>query len=333
MKRMKSILLAGCMLAAGGLSAVGLTACSTTDYTVGILQLVTHSALDAATQGFRDTLQAKMDEANKTIEFDYQNAQNDTATCTTIANKFVSGGYDLILANATPALQACVNSTTSIPILGTSVTLYSDALGLKDFDDDDPAAATGINVSGTSDLAPLADQAQMILDMFPEAKTVGLLYCSAESNSKYQVDQVAAYLEAKGIESKHYGFTDSNDISAVTTAAAAACDVIYVPTDNTAASNANLIDNICRPAGVPIIAGEEGICSGCGVAALSISYYNLGVKTGEMAAKILLEGADVAEMPVEKISKEECSYVYNAAICEALGVTPPEGYTAIGAEE
>ena len=151
MKRMKSILLAGCMLAAGGLSAVGLTACSTTDYTVGILQLVTHSALDAATQGFRDTLQAKMDEANKTIEFDYQNAQNDTATCTTIANKFVSGGYDLILANATPALQACVNSTTSIPILGTSVTLYGDALGLKDFDDDDPAAATGINVSGTSD--------------------------------------------------------------------------------------------------------------------------------------------------------------------------------------
>ncbi len=329
MKRIKSIALAACMLTAGAISAVGLSACSTADYTVGILQLVEHSALDAATEGFRDALQARMDAAGKTVKFDYQNAQNETAACSTIANKFARG-YDLILANATPALQACANSTTSVPILGTSVTLYSSALGLKDFDDNDPAATTGINVSGTSDLAPLADQAQMILDLFPEAEKVGLLYCTAESNSDYQVAQVAEYLAEKGVASERYSFTDSNDISAVAMRAASESDVIYIPTDNTAASNSALIDGICRPAGVPVIAGEEGICSGCGVATLSISYYNLGVKTGGMAADILLDGKKVSEMPVQKITKEECSYLYNAEICEDLGITPPQGYKAIG---
>lgn len=333
MKRMQSMLLAACMLTTGALSAVGLTACSTADYTVGILQLVTHSALDAATEGFRDALEARMEEAGKTVKFDLQNAQNDPATCSTIANKFVSSRYDLILANATPSLQACVNSTTTIPVLGTSVTLYSSALGLKDYDDSDPTETTGINVSGTSDLAPLADQAQMIIDLFPDAQNVGMLYCSAESNSKYQIDQVKAYLQAEGKTVTDYSFTDSNDISAVATKAASECDVIYIPTDNTAANNATLIDGICRPAGVPIIAGEEGICSGCGVATLSISYYNLGVKTGEMAADILLEGANVAEMPVQTITKEECRYLYNAEICAELGVTVPDSYTAIGAAE
>ena len=289
-------------------------------YTVGICQLVEHAALDAATQGFEDALTAQFGE---NVTFDFQNAQNDSATCATIANGFVSAGVDLIMANATPALQAAYNATTSIPILGTSVTEYGVALGLSDF-----SGTVGGNISGTSDLAPLTEQADMILELVPQAKTVGLLYCSAEPNSRYQIGEVAKCLSDKGIETKEFAFTDTNDVASVTQSAADYSDVVYVPTDNTAASNTEAIANVVIPAKVPVVAGEEGICSGCGVATLSISYYDLGYATGEMAAKILADGADVSTMPVEfapNVTKK-----YNAANCEALGITPPSDYVAIG---
>ncbi len=185
----------------------------------------------------------------------------------------------------------------------------------------------GNNISGTSDLAPLDQQAAMIQEMFPDAKTVGLLYCSAEPNSVYQCDVIEGYLNEMGIETTRYAFTDTNDVTSVTQAAAAASDVIYIPTDNTAASNTEAIANVVIPEKVPVVAGEEGICKGCGVATLSISYYDLGYKTGEMAAEILADGADVSTMPVEfapNVTKK-----YNAANCEALGITPPDGYEAI----
>ena len=185
----------------------------------------------------------------------------------------------------------------------------------------------GGNVSGTSDLAPLEDQAAMLIEWFPEAKNVGLLYCSAEPNSKYQVETVKALLEAEGITCKLFPFADSNDMPAVANGACEFSDVIYVPTDNTVASSTDIIDGICRAAGVPIIAGEEGICAGCGVATLSISYYDLGVATGKMAAKILKGEADVAEMPIEYAPATK---KYNADICAALGITVPENYVAIG---
>ena len=289
-------------------------------YNIGICQLVQHEALDAATQGFKDALTEKLGADN--VKFDEQNASGDSANCTTIVSGFVSTGVDLILANATAPLQAAAQATADIPVLGTSVTDYATALDISDW-----TGTVGKNISGTSDLAPLDQQAAMIQELFPDAKTVGLLYCSAEPNSVYQCDVIEGYLNGMGIETARYAFTDTNDVTSVTQTAAAASDVIYIPTDNTAASNTEAIANVVIPEQVPVVAGEEGICKGCGVATLSISYYDLGYKTGEMAAEILADGADVSTMPVEfapNVTKK-----YNAANCEALGITPPDGYEAI----
>lgn len=304
--------------------AVSLCACGDKKdddvYTVGICQLVQHDALDAATKGFKDALIEEFGEDG--VKFDEQNAQGDANTCSTIINGFVSSDVDLILANATASLQAAAAGTDTIPILGTSVTEYGVALELSDFN-----GTVGRNISGTSDLAPLDEQAEMLHELFPDAKNVGLLYCSAEANSQYQVDTVKAYLEGMGYTCTYYSFSDSNDLSSVVTTAADASDVIYVPTDNTVANNTEIVKNICMPAKVPVIAGEEGICKGCGVATLSISYYDLGYATGKMAVKILKGESKIEEMPIEYAPNFEKKY--NAEICEELGITIPDGYEAI----
>ncbi|MBC5659714.1 ABC transporter substrate-binding protein [Anaerosacchariphilus sp. NSJ-68] len=293
-------------------------------YTVGICQLVQHDALDAATQGFKDAIVEALGEEN--VTFEEQNASGDSATCATIINQLVSDNVDLILANATPALQAAAQGTDTIPVLGTAVTEYGVALDIDNFD-----GLVGTNVSGTSDLAPLDQQAAMLNELFPEAKNVGLLYCSAEANSQYQVDTVQAALEELGYTCKQYSFSDSNDLSSVATTAASESDVIYVPTDNAVASNTEIVRNICEPEKVPVIAGEEGICAGCGVATLSISYYDLGVATGKMAVKILTGEANVSEMPIEYAP--EFTKKYNPELAEAMGVTIPDDYVAIEAAE
>ena len=293
-------------------------------YVIGICQLVQHEALDAATQGFKDAVTEALGAEN--VTFDEQNASNDSATCATIINQFVSNNVDLILANATAPLQAAAQGTDTIPVLGTSVTEYGVALDIDNFD-----GLVGTNVSGTSDLAPLDQQAAMLQELFPDASTVGLLYCSAEPNSQYQVDTVQSYLEELGYTCTQYSFSDSNDLAAVATTAAQESDVIYVPTDNTVASNTEIIRNICEPAQVPIIAGEEGICSGCGVATLSISYYDLGVATGNMAVRVLTGEADISEMPIEYAP--EFTKKYNPELAEAMGVTIPDDYVAIEAAE
>ena len=289
-----------------------------TKYTVGICQLVQHEALDAATQGFIDALNEALPGE---VEFQNKNASGDSANCSTIVNGFVSDGVDLIMANATGALTAAAAATSDIPILGTSITAYGVALDLDDFN-----GTVGGNVSGTSDLADLQKQAQMILDWFPETKTVGLLFCSAEPNSRYQVYEINKALTAKGLTCTEFAFTDSNDLAAVTEKAAAASDVIYIPTDNTAANNTESIANILTAAGVPAVCGEASLCAGCGVCTLSIDYYDLGVTTGKMAAKILKGEADISTMPIEYAP---ATPKYNAAMCETLGITPLEGYTAI----
>ena len=333
MKKIVSVAMAAAMAAAlagcGGAvssSAPASSAASAADstaaktYTVGICQLVQHEALDAATQGFKDALTAKLGDA---VKFDEQNASGDSANCATIVNGFVSNNVDLILANATAPLQAAAQATATIPVLGTSVTDYATALDISDW-----TGTVGNNISGTSDLAPLDQQAAMIQELFPDAKNVGLLYCSAEPNSVYQCDVMEGYLADMGFTVSRYAFTDTNDVTSVAQTAADASDVIYIPTDNTAASNTEAIANVLLPAKVPAVTGEEGICSGCGVATLSISYYDLGYATGEMAAKVLTEGADVSAMPVQyapNVTKK-----YNAANCEALGLTIPDDYTAIG---
>ena len=327
MKKFLALVLAGMMclslVACGGSDAPAEApaddAAAEETYTVGICQLVQHVALDAATQGFIDALNEALPGQ---VEFENQNASGDIPMCSTIVNQFVASEVDLILANATPALQAASAATIDIPILGTSITEYGVALEIADF-----SGTVGGNVSGTSDLAPLNEQAAMLKEWFPDAKNVGLIYCSAEANSQYQVDVVKAELEALGYTATLYSFSDSNDLAAVTESAVAASDVIYVPTDNTVAANTGIIDNICQPAGIPVIAGEEGICAGCGVATLSISYYDLGVATGKMAAKILTGESDVSTMPIEYAP---ATPKYNPTICEALNLTAPEGYVAIG---
>ena len=288
-------------------------------YTIGICQLVQHEALDAATEGFKDAL---TEEFGDKVTFDEQNAQNDSNTCSTIINSFVSNDVDLILANATASLQAAAAGTDTIPVLGTSVTEYGVALQLDDFD-----GTVGGNISGTSDLAPLDEQANMFQELLPDAQNIGLLYCSAEPNSQYQVDTVKSCLEEMGYTCEYYAFSDSNDLSSVATSAAQECDAIYVPTDNTVASNAGIINNICLPAGVPVIAGEEGICGECGIATLSISYYDLGYTTGQMAVRILKGEEDISEMPVEYAP--QFTKKYNPANCETLGINIPDDYEAI----
>ncbi len=290
------------------------------EYNIGICQLVQHDALDAATKGFKDVLTEKLGDK---VHFDEQNANGEATNCTTICTGFVASGVDLILANATGALQAANAATSTIPILGTSVTDYATALSIDDW-----TGTTGTNISGTSDLAPIDEQAAMLMDMFPEAKQVGIVYCSAEANSKYQATKFGEALTAANVAFKEYSAADTNEISTVITTAISECDVLYIPTDNTMASSTETIKNIVVPAGIPVIAGEEGICAGCGVATLSISYEDIGRTTGEMAYEILVNGADVSTMEVRfapNVTKK-----YNAEICEQLGITPPEGYVAIG---
>lgn len=288
-------------------------------YKVGVCQLVQHEALDAATQGFEDVLTKALGD-NVTI--DVQNAQGDSTTCATIVNGFVSNEYDLILANATPALQAAVAATTDIPILGTSITDYGTALNMSDF-----SGTTGINVSGTSDLAPLDQQEDMILELVPDVKNVGILYCSAEPNSKFQATQIEKYLDEDGVAYTEYTFSDSNDLQSVVTSAAGSSDAIYIPTDNTAASNMTVISNVTEPAKIPIICGEENMCKSGALATLSISYYDLGTATGNMALDILQNGADISTMEVQYASAT--TKEYNQEYADAIGFTMPDGYTPI----
>ena len=303
---------------------LSLTACGSAakkdSYTVGICQLLTHPALDAATQGFKDALVEALGEDK--VTFQDKDAGGEYANCATIVDGFVAEGVDLILANATAPLQAAASATADIPVLGTSITDYASALGIEGW-----TGTVGKNISGTSDLAPLDEQAAMVQELFPDAKNVGLLYCSAEANSVYQVVTIQGYLEAMGYTVTAYAFADANELASVTQSACDGSDVIYIPTDNTAAAYTETIANVVLPAGVPVVAGEGGICAGCGVVTLSIDYYDLGVATGKMAAKVLTGEAKISEMPVEYAP--QVTKMYNAANCAALGITPPAGYEAL----
>lgn len=311
MKKLLTILLATICLFA--LCACNLDSNQGSNLKVGVIQTTQHPALDAATQGFVDALKE-----NGITDVDVQNASGESANCSTIVGNFVADGVDLIMANATPALQAASAATDTIPVLGTSITVYDVVLG----------GSVPKNVSGTTDLAPLDEQASMIKELFPDAKKVGILFCSAEANSQYQVDKISEFLKEDGIETVNYVFNDSNDITAVTEKAVSdKVDVIYVPTDNTAAANTQAIANVVLPAGIPVFAGEEGVCTGCGVATLTISYYDIGFKTGEMAADILLNGADISTMEIE--SAPQFVKKFNKTNAEKLGITIPEDYTAI----
>ena len=322
MKKIIALVLAA-VLVLGMASAVTAKAEEKT-YTVGICQLVQHAALDAATEGFMDALTEKLGD---NVKFDLQNAQGESTTCSTIVTGFVANEYDLIMANATPALLAAVSATDTIPILGTSVTDYATALAI---DDMDASVGTGINVSGTSDGVPAQMYADTVMELVPEAKSVAVLYCSAEPNSVLQADQFIACMDELGVDTTVYTFTDSNDIQAVVTSAVEDADAMYIPTDNTAASNMTIINNVCTAAGLPVICGEEGMCAAGGLATVSISYYDIGHVCGEMAYDILVNGADVSTMPIGYAASP--AKKYNPDFADAIGFEMPEGYEAIEME-
>lgn len=311
--KLKKILAAAMSVVMLGTMTSMMTGCnSSKKYTVGICQLIQHPALNDATKGFMDVLKEKLGEEN--IEFQEQNANGDSATCATIVNGFVSSNVDLIMANATAALQAAVSATNAIPVVGTSITSYDVALG---------DGWTGKNVTGASDLAPIDKQEDMILEIFPNVKKVGILYCSAEPNSKYQADVMMEELQKDGIECKAFTVTDSNEIQAQTQAAIGdGCDVLYIPTDNTFANAAETVKNVVVPAKVPVVAAEEGICAGCGTVTLTISYEGMGRAAGEMAYEILVNGKDPGKMD---IGYSNTTKKYNKEICAELGITVPEG--------
>ena len=327
MKRIVSIIMALAML-------ISLAACSgepaddpaeggnsaEAAYTIGICQLVQHDALDAATLGFKEALIEKLGDD---VAFVEHNASGDASTCVTICNQLVAEGVDLIMGNATAALQAAAAASNTIPIVGTSITDYATALEISDW-----SGKTGTNITGTADLAPLDQQAAMIQELFPDAKNVGIIYCSAEANSVYQSDVISGYLKDMGYTVDVYTFADSNDVANVTSAACAASDVIYIPTDNTAASCTETIANVAIPAGTPIVAGEAGICGGCGIATLSVDYYDIGWAAGEMAYEILVNGANAGEMEIQYAP--EVQKLYNEANCATLGITVPEDYAPLG---
>lgn len=292
-------------------------------YHIGVCQLVEHEALDAATQGFQDALKDKLGENN--VVFDVQNAQGEETNCATICTGFVSDNVDLILANATASLQAASAATNSIPIVGTSITDYATALNADDWN-----GTSGTNITGTSDLAPLDQQEAMIKELVPDVTQVGIVYCSAEANSVFQANQIEAALEKDGIAYKEYSAADSNEIQSVVTKAVSECDCLYVPTDNTMAANVDIIKNVTVPAGIPVIAGEEGICQGA-LATLSISYYDIGQAAGEMAYEILVNGKDPGTMEIEYASAT--TKEYNADVADALGITIPDDYVKLSTEE
>lgn len=291
-----------------------LSACSgtSTQYTVGIVEYSQHSAQGLVVQGFKDALTDKLGDK---VTFNVQNAANDASIAGTIVNTFVSDNVDLIMADNTQSLQIAANTTFDIPVLGAAITDYYSALGVS---------PDGINVSGTSDLAPLDKQADIIPELFPEAKNVGIIYCSSEVNSLYQANKVQEHLSEKGIIAKEYPFADANDLPLILDKMCREVDVVYIPTDNTVASSVETVDLYCRQAKIGVVTGEKGLCSIAGAATLSIDYYALGRKTGEMAYRVLVEGESVNNMPVE--FAENVTKLYNSEICEELGISVPEDY-------
>lgn len=322
MKKGMAIILAGIMVVAS------LTACgsSTTEtkadssatttsedgktYKIGVLQLVEHAALDASNDGFV----AALNDSGISYEIDQQNAQNDQTACQTIAEKLVNDRNDLILTIATPAAQAVAGVTTDIPIIGTAITDFA-ASGLVESNE-----APGGNVTGSSDLTPVAAQISLLQKVCPDAKTVGILYCSAESNSDIQVAMAKDACKEAGLDYVEFAVASSNEIQSVVESAVGKVDVLYAPTDNTIAAGMATVSMVANDNNLPVIAGEEGMVNAGGLCTYSIDYYELGYLAGQMAVRILTEGADPATMPIEYYPEEKCTFIGNEDTAKTLGI-------------
>lgn len=285
-------------------------------FKIGICQLVQHDSLDAATNGFMAALKDKLGD---NVEFNLQNAAGDSPTCSTIATQFALDGVDLIMANATPALQAAMSATADIPIVATSITDFATAI-----EADNWTGKTGINVTGTSDLMPIPTQALMFKELLPNVKNIGILYCSAEPNSKYQADAITAEFDKLGLNYKIYTVADTNEVASVVTLACLETDALYIPTDNTFVSATATVHEIASNAKTPIITSDEGSAAICAIATLSVSYYDIGYEAGLMAYEILVNDVDPAEMEIRYASNPTKKFI--EANCNALNITVPSDY-------
>ncbi len=279
-------------------------------YKIGVLQLTEHAALDASNEGFV----AALDDAGIDYEIDQQNAQNDQSACQTIASKLVNDGDDLILTIGTPAAQAVASATSDIPIIGTAITDFAESGLVADNE------APGGNVTGSSDLTPVADQIDLLQQLVPDAKTVGLLYCTAESNSEVQIAMAEEALDEAGIAHERYTVSSSNEIQQVVESMVGKVDAVYTPTDNTIAAGMATVSMVANENGLPVIVGCDTMVEDGGLASYSINYYDLGYKAGEMAVEILTEGADPAEMPIEYLAAEDCQLIANQATADEVGI-------------
>ena len=307
-----SAVLAGCgsSSSSSGSSSSSSSDSSSASYKIGVVQLTEHTALDATNQGFVEAVEA----SGLSVSIDQQNAQNDQSACQTIASKFVGDGVDLIFAIATPAAQAAAAATTDIPIVGSAITDYAASGLVKDND------KPGTNVTGASDLTPVAEQLQMMQKVLPDVKKVGLLYCSAESNSDIQIASAKEELDALGLSYTEFAVSSSNEIQSVVESAVGKVDALYAPTDNTIAAGAAQVGQICKENKLPFITGEEGMCEAGGLFTLSINYKDLGKLAGEMAVKILKGESKPADMAIEHLSTNELVVVKNEEMAEAIGV-------------
>ena len=319
MKRVLALIVTTLML-------LSLCACGTSNqvnesgekvYTVGIVQLMQHVALDQATQGFQDALTEKLGDQ---VAFDIQLASGEATNCTTIVTKFVNSDVDLIMANATPAVIAAKEATATIPIIGTSVTDYVAPEAAIVASNDAP----GANVTGYSDMSDIAAHVELTQKLCPDAKTVAIIYCSAEPNSVIQGDQAKALYEGAGYTVVTLTASDITTISSVVTAACDQADVIYIPTDNLFAENMESVKNIAEPAKIPVICGEGGMAQAGGTASVAIDYYVLGYRAGEMAYEIMVNGADPATTPIGFMTAEDMELVINEENVAALGLNIPE---------
>lgn len=282
-------------------------------FKIGIIQLTEHQALDSAKDGFVD----KLKEAGIDVEIDVQNAQGEQTVCATIAGTMVNDGVDLILAIATPAAQAAAQATSDIPILVTAVTDPASS-GLVNSNEN-----PGTNVSGTSDMNPIEAQVNLLLKFVPDAKTVGILYCSSEDNSILQAEMAKDALESKGVKVEIFTAADSSEVQSVTQSMVGKVDAVYIPTDNLMADSMGAIGMILTPAGIPVIAGESNMVEAGGLATYGIDYYALGQKTAEMAIDILVNGADITTMPIAYYDEDSLSLTINEEVLNQLGLEVP----------
>ena len=312
--------LAGCASSSSASSSAGTsdsTAGSTENVVIGGIQFMEHAALDRATEGFKTALADNGYVEGENLTFDLQNAQGDLSNCETIANKLINEGVSLIFANATPAAQAVAAKTTDIPVVITSVT-DPESSGLVESN-----TAPGGNITGTSDLTPVQQQIDLLVQLLPDAETIAIMYTGSEDNSIFQAAIAKEAAEAAGLKTVEYTVTDSNSIQSVAQSMVGKVDAVYIPTDNLLAEGMANVAAVCNDNNLPVIVGESGMVENCGLASYGIDYYNLGYKTGEMAVEIL-KGADPASMPIEYLPTEECELTINQTAADALGITIPD---------